>query len=193
VEILDGVEGLVHISELAQHHVENPREIIQPGDDVRVKILEIDSERRRLSLSIKRVEGQVLPRRAEGAEGDGIAEGEPAAEGAGLDDVPELGLSEEVFAGEGSAAEPEAPAAPPAEEAEQPEAAAEAPADAEQPEVAANEPEPEVEAPAEAEQPEAAEPEPGPEAPAEPEAAEPEAEAEPAVGEAEPAPDETTA
>ena len=63
VEILEGVEGLVHISELAQHHVENPREIIQPGDDVKVKILEIDSERRRLSLSIKRVEGQVLPQR----------------------------------------------------------------------------------------------------------------------------------
>src|SRR5438034_6313533 len=63
VEILEGVEGLVHISELAQHHVENPREIIQPGDPVRVKILEIDSERRRLSLSIKRVEDQVLRRR----------------------------------------------------------------------------------------------------------------------------------
>ena len=63
VEILDGVEGLVHISELAAHHVENPREVVEPGDDVRVKILEIDSERRRLSLSIKRVEGQVLPRR----------------------------------------------------------------------------------------------------------------------------------
>ena len=61
VEILDGVEGLVHISELAPHHVENPREIVQPGDEVRVKILEIDSERRRLSLSVKRVEGQVLP------------------------------------------------------------------------------------------------------------------------------------
>ena len=61
VEILDGVEGLVHISELAQHHVENPREIIQPGDTVRVRILEIDSERRRLSLSIKRVDGQILP------------------------------------------------------------------------------------------------------------------------------------
>src|SRR5207302_9722824 len=60
VEILDGVEGLVHISELAQHHVENPREIIQPGDPGRVKILEIASERRRLSLSIKRVEGQEL-------------------------------------------------------------------------------------------------------------------------------------
>ena len=78
VEILDGVEGLVHISELAQHHVENPREIIQPGDEVKVKILEIDSERRRLSLSIKRVEGQILPlRQLEPAEG---AEGEVAAE-----------------------------------------------------------------------------------------------------------------
>ena len=60
VEILDGVEGLVHISELAPHHVENPREIVAPGDEVKVKILEIDSERRRLSLSVKRVEGQVL-------------------------------------------------------------------------------------------------------------------------------------
>jgi small subunit ribosomal protein S1 len=89
VEILDGVEGLVHISELAQHHVDNPREIIQPGDPVRVKILEIDSERRRLSLSIKRVEGQVLP----------VRPIEPPTEGDGsdLDDVPELGLSEDVF------------------------------------------------------------------------------------------------
>ncbi|TML84027.1 MAG: 30S ribosomal protein S1, partial [Actinobacteria bacterium] len=51
VEILDGVEGLVHISELAQHHVENPREVVSQGDVIRVKILEIDSERRRLSLS----------------------------------------------------------------------------------------------------------------------------------------------
>src|SRR5215211_3482493 len=87
VEIMDGVEGLVHISELAQHHVENPREIVEPGDDVRVKILEIDSERRRLSLSVKRVEGQELPRRS--------------LEGAGdLENVPSLGLSEDVFAGD---------------------------------------------------------------------------------------------
>jgi small subunit ribosomal protein S1 len=87
VEILDGVEGLVHISELAQHHVENPREIIQPGDPVRVKILEIDAERRRLSLSIKRVEGQVLPVRP-------IV---PPSSAGDLSDVPELGLSEDVF------------------------------------------------------------------------------------------------
>src|SRR5213079_2779322 len=67
VEIMDGVEGLVHISELAQHHVENPREIVNQGDVIRVKILEIDSERRRLSLSAKRVEDQVLPLHDSGA------------------------------------------------------------------------------------------------------------------------------
>ena len=98
VEILEGVEGLVHISELAQQHVENPREIVHPGDDVRVKILEIDSERRRLSLSIKRVEDQVLPRR------DVVATDGEVADAGDLDNVPELGLSEDVFA--------EAPAPP---------------------------------------------------------------------------------
>jgi small subunit ribosomal protein S1 len=80
VEILDGVEGLVHISELAPHHVENPREVVQPGDNVRVKILEIDSERRRLSLSVKRVEDQVLPRRDVSEFADEGDEGETAAE-----------------------------------------------------------------------------------------------------------------
>jgi len=127
VEILDGVEGLVHISELAQHHVENPREIIQPGDDVKVKILEIDSERRRLSLSIKRVEGQILPLR----QPEGGAAGEEAG---GFEDVPELGLSEDVFAGDGAATE-----APAGEVAEEPvagmpeESAAENDADTELP------------------------------------------------------------
>ena len=58
VEIVPGVEGLVHISELAAHHVENPREVVQNGQDVLVKIIEIDAERRRLSLSIKRVEDE---------------------------------------------------------------------------------------------------------------------------------------
>ena len=61
VEILPGVEGLVHISELADHHVESPSEVVEPGTMLNVKILEIDEERRRLSLSIKRVEGQNMP------------------------------------------------------------------------------------------------------------------------------------
>jgi small subunit ribosomal protein S1 len=105
VEIMEGVEGLVHISELAQHHVENPREVVEPGDEVKVKILEIDEERRRLSLSLKRVEGQVLERRE-------VPPSDEEETGA----VPDLGLSEEVFAPEGEAA----PAAEAAEEAEAP-------------------------------------------------------------------------
>ncbi|MBJ7365970.1 MAG: 30S ribosomal protein S1, partial [Thermoleophilia bacterium] len=57
VEIHAGVEGLVHISELADHHVENPREVVNQGDELEVRIIEIDADRRRLSLSLK----QVLP------------------------------------------------------------------------------------------------------------------------------------
>jgi len=78
VEILDGVEGLVHISELAPHHVESPREVVHPGDEIRVKILEIDSERRRLSLSAKRVEDQILPLSRPGEEDAPAGEGEDA-------------------------------------------------------------------------------------------------------------------
>jgi small subunit ribosomal protein S1 len=128
VEILDGVEGLVHISELAQHHVENPREIVRPGDQVRVKILEIDSDRRRLSLSVKRVEDQILPMRT--AEPPPAEEGEEQAE-QDLAEVPDLELSEDVFKGD-APAEAEAPPAeegeaPPAEEEEAPPAEEEAP------------------------------------------------------------------
>jgi small subunit ribosomal protein S1 len=89
VEILDGVEGLVHISELAHHHVENPREVVEPGTEVRVKVLEIDSERRRLSLSIKRTEGNEPPPSQGGGGGGGSTLGR----------VPDLGLSDDVFAG----------------------------------------------------------------------------------------------
>jgi small subunit ribosomal protein S1 len=101
VEVLDGVEGLVHISELAGHHVESPREIVHPGDEIRVKILEIDSERRRLSLSAKRVEDQILPLpRAESA----VAE--PAADEAGVEHAVEPTAT--VVEGEEAVAEPTA-------------------------------------------------------------------------------------
>jgi len=88
VEILPGVEGLVHISELADHHVESPSEVVEPGATLDVKILEIDEERRRLSLSIKQVEEQKMPMgdlgeqiAAAGSAGEGSeAQVEPAAE-----------------------------------------------------------------------------------------------------------------
>ncbi len=94
VEILPGVEGLVHISELADHHVENPSEVVEPGTKLNVKILEIDEERRRLSLSIKRVEGQNMPMQGLGdqlaeAAGDGEGQSDPAAGPVGEGDSPE--------------------------------------------------------------------------------------------------------
>jgi len=92
VEIMEGVEGLVHISELAHHHVENPREVVEPGGTVKVKILEVDSERRRLSLSVKRVAGNEPPPRAEG-------ESAPPPSAGDLGEVRDLGLSDDVFAG----------------------------------------------------------------------------------------------
>jgi small subunit ribosomal protein S1 len=113
VEILDGVEGLVHISELAPHHVESPREIVHPGDEIRVKILEIDSERRRLSLSAKRVEDQILPVSRPGepqAEPDADVEG--AAEAA--PQAPAAEVAEAPPAEEAPAPEPEPEAAAPA-------------------------------------------------------------------------------
>jgi small subunit ribosomal protein S1 len=115
VEVLDGVEGLVHISELAGHHVESPREIVHPNDEIRVKILEIDSERRRLSLSAKRVEDQILPLPRPDVPPHSAAVAEPAEQQAA---VEELAGEEQVAApdaGEASASEE-----PVAEVAEQP-------------------------------------------------------------------------
>jgi small subunit ribosomal protein S1 len=127
IEIVPGVEGLVHISELAEHHVETPGEVVTPGEEKWVRILEIDEERRRISLSIKRAEAgntafsdlipDELKQQAEAARaGDAApaAADEPVTGGA---DVPDLGLSEEVFAD-----------APPAEAPEEAAPADEAPA-----------------------------------------------------------------
>ena len=210
VEILPGVEGLVHISELADHHVENPSEVVEPGATLNVKILEIDEERRRLSLSIKRVEGQNMPMQDLGAQ---IAEAE-GSEAATAGPVVEDDSSSSQAAGEEPSSTPSADEAPeaPAEEASEAgapvaeESIAEEPAaevdlaedaavEADEPEVAA-EAEPEAAAEPEAEaavetEPEAAEAEPeaadeteAPEAAAEPEA--PEASADEAEPDAEP-------
>jgi small subunit ribosomal protein S1 len=53
VQVGDGIEGLVHISELAAHHVESPDQVVTPGEELWVKIIELDAARRRISLSIK--------------------------------------------------------------------------------------------------------------------------------------------
>ena len=53
VRVGDGIEGLVHVSELAERHVEIPEQVVSVGDDVMVKVIDIDLERRRVSLSLK--------------------------------------------------------------------------------------------------------------------------------------------
>ncbi len=161
VEIVPGVEGLVHISELAEHHVETPGEVVQPGQEVWVRILEIDEERRRISLSVKRAQrNDNLPLRdliPPELQPDAQPPAEPDA------GVPDLDLSEEVF----SDPAPESPAAEvPVEEP--------APEDPAPDEPAPDEPpveEPPVEEPA-ADEPSAADPPPAtaaadPEPPAE--------------------------
>jgi small subunit ribosomal protein S1 len=168
VEILPGVEGLVHISELADHHVENPSEVVEPGAKLNVKILEIDEDRRRLSLSIKRVEGQNMPMQdlsaqiaAANAANAGVGEG--GAEEAAIDlaedsavenvEVESPAVETETVAAEvpeGATAEAaiedasQAEAAEATPETETPAAEAEAAA----PEAATSEPEAAVEAPA---------------------------------------------
>jgi small subunit ribosomal protein S1 len=53
VQVGEGIEGLVHISEMAGHHVEAPEQVVTPGEELWVKIIDIDLDRRRISLSIK--------------------------------------------------------------------------------------------------------------------------------------------
>ena len=53
VQVGEGIEGLVHISEMAAHHVEAPEQVVTPGEELWVKIIDIDLDRRRISLSIK--------------------------------------------------------------------------------------------------------------------------------------------
>jgi small subunit ribosomal protein S1 len=134
VEIVPGVEGLVHISELAAHHVENPREVVQNGQDVLVKIIEIDAERRRLSLSIKRVEeeDEVQPLLVL----EGVPVPRPIAPP--VDEVADEFASDEAGepVAEDAAGDPEAVAEAPAEEAAADEAVAEEPVE----EAAAEEP-----------------------------------------------------
>jgi small subunit ribosomal protein S1 len=53
VQVGDGIEGLVHISEMSAHHVDLPDQVVTPGEELWVKIIDLDLQRRRISLSIK--------------------------------------------------------------------------------------------------------------------------------------------
>jgi small subunit ribosomal protein S1 len=56
VELEPGLEGLLHISELADHKIDKPQDVVKPGDEVEVKILKVDSDARKIGLSLRRVQ-----------------------------------------------------------------------------------------------------------------------------------------
>src|SRR5205823_5571399 len=119
VQVGEGIEGLVHISEMAIHHVEAPEQVVTPGEELWVKIIDVDLERRRISLSIKQAaEGGTVAAEYRELYGEHNydeagnyigpafeAGGEPPAEGAAPDEPPADG------AGGGDDAVPEPPAA----------------------------------------------------------------------------------
>jgi small subunit ribosomal protein S1 len=61
VKVADGIEGLVHISELADRHVEVPEAVVNVGDQIEVKVIDIDTVRRRISLSLKQAQVEAEP------------------------------------------------------------------------------------------------------------------------------------
>ncbi|MEP6477621.1 MAG: 30S ribosomal protein S1, partial [Actinomycetota bacterium] len=135
VRVAQGIEGLVHISELSDQHVESPEAVLTVGDDVRVKVIDVDVSRRRISLSMRQVGGQ--PLQPKGTEIEAEADPEPADEAtpdgpaAVLEPAPDFADMEEAVEAVGEAgapAQPEAGAATPS--AEEPAPAAEEPAPA---------------------------------------------------------------
>jgi small subunit ribosomal protein S1 len=109
VRVGDGIEGLVHISELADRHVETAEQVVKVGDGVKVKVIEIDVERRRISLSIRQASREGAPEPVTEME---LIDEEAAAE------VPEPAAgptSEEVLE---AAMAPEVETAKPEEEAQ---------------------------------------------------------------------------
>ena len=95
VDLGDGVEGLVHISEMARQHVDAPAQVCAVGDTVQVKVMEIDLDRRRISLSMKAaaetlgVEVEVKPMESDEAETEAEAEVEAPVEEAPAEETAE--------------------------------------------------------------------------------------------------------
>jgi small subunit ribosomal protein S1 len=133
VRVAQGIEGLVHISELSDQHVDTPESVLSVGDQVRVKVIEVDVPRRRISLSMRQV-GGAMPKPAAEIE-------EEEAEAAAPEPTPEQAASVSAAAVEpamveaaATSGDPSTATSAPTGEAavdEEPEApAAEAPAEA---------------------------------------------------------------
>ena len=106
VQVGDGIEGLVHISEMSAHHVELPEQVVTPGEELWVKIIDLDLQRRRISLSIKQAAegGVVAPEwrdhfgeEAFDVDGNYVGGGEYTSEDAAPEDAaPEVAVEDVV-------------------------------------------------------------------------------------------------
>ncbi|WP_152053171.1 30S ribosomal protein S1 [Tautonia marina] len=160
VELEPGLEGLLHISELADHKVDSPEEIVNVGDDIEVKILRVDRGERKIGLSKKKAGWSQEEIEAEETKAEGAAPGTPAAAAAASSTKSELkgglggggplfsfGSQESGEATEAEAsASAEASAEPAAAEASAESTEPEAPAESTEPEASAESTEPEASA-----------------------------------------------
>ena len=126
VQVGDGIEGLVHISEMSAHHVELPEQVVTPSEELWVKIIDLDLKRRRISLSIKQAaEGGVVAAEYQEHFGDHAYDDE--GNYIGTEIKTEMGAEspasegqqawEEYYAAEGEADDGEEAGEPAAEEA----------------------------------------------------------------------------
>ena len=128
VQVGDGIEGLVHISEMSAHHVDLPEQVVTPGEELWVKIIDLDLQRRRISLSIKQAaEGGVVAAEYQEHFGEHAYDDEGNYIGAADSEAQEAWA--EYFAegdGEPAAAAPDAPGSGGAEAGLEPGPAADA-------------------------------------------------------------------
>src|SRR5207249_10297736 len=131
VQVGDGIEGLVHISEMAVHHVDLPEQVVTPGEELWVKIIDLDLQRRRISRSIKQAAegGEVAEEYREhfgehayDEQGNYIGRFEPETEsqaawadlaaeyGGGIEEALAADAADAAQTGGGSAPAPEEPA-----------------------------------------------------------------------------------
>jgi small subunit ribosomal protein S1 len=119
VQVGDGIEGLVHISELSAHHVESAEQVVTPGEELWVKIIDLDLARRRISISVKQAaEGGELAAEYQGQfevdeNGNWIGGDDTEREAAWAEYYKEYGQPGE----EGTVVAADAPAAKPAPDA----------------------------------------------------------------------------
>jgi small subunit ribosomal protein S1 len=90
VELEEELEGLLHVSEMADHKVENPQDIVKVGDEVEVKILRVDTDERKIGLSLKRAQWAAEDQGGGETTGGGGAEG-PVKRRGGLESEGGLG------------------------------------------------------------------------------------------------------